>query len=112
MTGQEIADTVRFLANDQVPYKPDDAQMLALLIHGIRAVKSLRPDAMLDVDDQMRDQTEPTALSDELDLDDRFESPLTDYVVMRVFQQKGGDKHWLERAKEHRESFMQMVKAV
>ena len=112
MTGTEIADTVRFIANDQAPYKPDDAQMLALLILGLRAVKSLRPDAMLDADDQMRDQTEPTALADELDLDDRFESPLTDYVVMRVFQQKGGDKHWLERAEHHRDTFFKMVKAV
>jgi hypothetical protein len=114
MTGQEIADTARFIANDTAPYtKPDDPQMIKLIVLGVRLIRNVRGDSRLyDIDGTMRDLTEPTALADELDMDDRFENPLTDYVLMRIFQQKGGDKHWLERAKEHRESFLQTMKAV
>jgi hypothetical protein len=112
MTGTEIITTVRSITNDTVTYNPADAEMLTYLILGMRLVRSLRADSLRDTNGDDRDETEPTALSDTLDMDKRFQGSLTDYVVMRVFQKQGADMKALERAKEHRQSFFDMIKVV
>ena len=100
MIGSDIITPARYALSDSIsPYRWGDDLMLLYLNKGIKEVRKHRADArMNDEGDEDGGFTELTAISETVPLRDEFESPLTDFLLARCFENDSDEKQDSEKA--------------
>ena len=106
MTGNEIIDNVRILANDVDETTWQDDTFLAFVNEGVRRLFDEQPVCRLKDNGTLRDYSKAAALTETLLVEDQYLIALTEYVCYRFFDSDSGDSRDKDRADEHLKNFL------
>lgn len=100
MIASDVITRVRTLLKDELPFRWEDDELLLHIDDGQVEIQRRRPDAFYTTSVSVARPTRVTATTDELQLDDRYITVITDWVMSRALL-KDAEEADLARATVH-----------
>ena len=114
MTGKDVNDRLSTIIKDPEELRWKSTEKLLWINDAVNMIVSIRPDAMINTSGALITITPITALTAgaALSIADKWLPAVVQYAASLCFQDEGGNKGDLDRAKLHMDNFMSFVKAL
>ena len=106
MTGSDVVTEARYILNDVSGVRWTDAEMLKWVSAAQREIVRRRPEARFASSVLATDLSNPSALSDTLEIEEDYKGPMTDYICYRCFQKDADFSTNRKRAEDHFKFFI------
>jgi hypothetical protein len=107
MRGKDVAVISRLALDDRGSVKKwDDEEFVPLINQAVKEIVRMWPDSLIDTDGAFITVVEIETITGTVSITDYWKQNISDFVVARAYEMKGGGKENRERAKWHDKNFL------